>query len=94
MLEDLFDAIVNEIEEREKSLFVSLTYFYEVKINDYIIIKDNIKLNFFHQVVFVAIKNGMHDSKGYVFHSPNSDFKSPKTALHVSKLHNMILSYF
>tara|TARA_Y100000389_G_scaffold205079_1_gene262790 strand:- start:2608 stop:3921 length:1314 start_codon:yes stop_codon:yes gene_type:complete len=86
--------IFNEIEERENSLFVSLTYFHEIKLNDYIIIKNNVKLNFFHQVVFVAIKNGMHDSKGYVFYSPKSNFKNPKVPLHVSKLHNMILSYF
>ena len=51
-------------------------------------------LNFFNEVVFVAIKNGMHDSKGYVFYSPNSNLKTPKEPIHVSELHQMILNYF
>ena len=86
--------IFSEIEQRNKSLFVTLTYPHEVEKNDHIIVNDNIKLNFYNEVVFVAIKNGMHDSKGYVFCSPNCDMKIPKEPVHVSKLHNMILSYF
>ena len=87
-------SIFTEIEERDKSLFVSLTYPNEIKKNSLIIINDNMELNFFNEVVFVAIKNGMHDSKGYVFCSPNSEFKVPKKPTHISKLHDMILSYF
>ena len=87
-------SIFTEIEERDKSLFVSLTYPNEIKKNSQIIINDNMKLNFFNEVVFVAIKNGMHDSKGYVFCSPNSKFKVPKKPTHISKLHDIILSYF
>ena len=59
-----------------------------------IIVNNNKKLNFFEEVVFVAIKNGMHDSKGYVYYSPSSHFKVPKNPIHVSKIHEMILSYF
>jgi hypothetical protein len=87
-------SIFTEIEERDKSLFVSLTYPNEIKKNSQIIINDNMELNFFNEVVFVAIKNGMHDSKGYVFCSPNSKFKVPKKPTHISKLHDIILSYF
>ena len=86
--------IFSEIEERNKSLFVVLTYPHEVKKNDYIILDDNTILNFNDEVVFVAIKNGMHDSKGYVYCSPNCEFKTPSKPVHVSKLHDMILSYF
>ena len=86
--------IFNEVEERDKSLFVTLTYPHEIKKDDNLIVNDNVELNFFNQVVFVAIKNGMHDSKGYVFCSQNSNFKTPKEPVHVSKLYDIILSYF
>jgi hypothetical protein len=86
--------IFTEIDERNNSLFVSLNYPYEIKKNDYIIIKDNKKLNFFNEVVFVAIKNGMHDSKGYVFCSPNLNFETPEKSVHTSKLRDIILSRF
>jgi hypothetical protein len=86
--------IFNEIDERDKSLFVTLTYPNEVKKDDFIVVNNQIKLNFFYEVVFVAIKNGMHDTKGYVFCSPNSNFKITNKPFHVSKLHNLILSYF
>ncbi len=86
--------IFGEIEERNRSLFVSLNYPNEIKKDDFIIINDEINLNFFKEVVFVAIKNGMHDSRGYVFYSPESNLETPKQPIHVSKLHEMILSYF
>ena len=86
--------VFGEIEERDKSLFITLTYPYEVEKNDFLHINENLKLNFFHEVIFVAIKNGMHDSKGYVLYSPNISYKNPKKPVHVSKLHKMILSHF
>ncbi len=86
--------IFQEIEQRDKSLFVTLTYPHEIKKDDYLIDDEKLKLNFNDEVVFVAIKNGMHDSKGYVFCSPYSGFKVPNEPIHVSKLHDVILSYF
>lgn len=86
--------IFSEIEERHKSLFVTLNYPNEIKKEDFIVVNSNLKLNFFKEVVFVAIKNGMHDSKGYVFCSPNSVIETPKESVHVSKIHDMILSNF
>ncbi len=86
--------IFGEIEDRNKSLFVSLNYPNEIKKNDYIKINSDLKLNFYNEVVFVAIKNGMHDSKGYVFCSPNLGFKAPSEAIHVSKLHDIIVDHF
>ncbi len=86
--------IFNEIEERDKSLFVTLTYPYEVKKDDIITTMDSRKFNFFNELVFVAIKNGMHDSKGYVMYSPNTKYQKPAGPIHISKLQDMILSYF
>ena len=86
--------IFSEIEQRNKSLFVVLTYADEIKKDDYILIKDNLKINFFNEVFFVAIKNGIHDSKGYVFYSQDLDFIKPKNSVHISKIHDMILNQF
>lgn len=86
--------IFGEIEERDKSLFVVLTYPHEVKKEDIIIVNKKIKLNFFDELVFVAIKNGMHCSKGYVFLSEDNNFIIPKKPIHVSNLHGIILNHF
>ena len=75
-------------------MFVTLTYPNEIKKNDYIIVNNDLLLNFFNEVVFVAIKNGMHDTKGYAFSTPSVDLEIPKEKVHVSKIHNIILNYF
>ena len=84
--------IFSEIDERDKSLFVTLTYPIEVKKEDSLIINENLELNFFNEVSFVAIKNGKHNQKGYVFCSPNINLKTPAEPIHVSKIHNLITS--
>ena len=86
--------IFNEIEERKNSLFVTLTYPHEVKKNDKITIKEGLEFNFLNELVFVAIKNGKHDSKGYAFGSPNPNINFPDKPIHISKLHDIILSHF
>jgi hypothetical protein len=86
--------IFDEIEKRDRSLFVTLTYPHEVKNGDYIFVNNKLELNFFNETVFVAIKNGMHDTKGYVFYSPNSNIQLPERPVHISKLHDMILNHF
>ena len=86
--------IFNEIEERENSLFVTLTYPHEVQKKDRLTINDNLELNFFDEIVFVAIKNGKHDTKGYGFYSLNPNFHLPNEKIHISKIHDLILSYF
>lgn len=86
--------IFGEIDERDNSLFVTLTYSNELKKNDLIVINENKKLSFLDYVVFVAIKNGMHDSKGYVFCSPNFKLKQKLKTVHISKLHDLILNNF
>lgn len=86
--------IFNEIEIRNKSLFVTLTYPIEIKKEDQIVINQDLELNFLEEVLFVAIKNGKHDEKGYVFHSPNINFETPAESIHVSKINDLIISNF
>ncbi len=84
--------IFNEIEERRKSLFLTLTYPNEVKKDDVLSVDNKLELNFASQIVFVAIKNGMHDSKGYVFCSQNVNFEIPNDPIHISKLQKIIIN--
>jgi hypothetical protein len=86
--------IFEEIEIRNKSLFISLTYPHEIKKDDYIVVNNNLELNLFNEVNFVAIKNGMHDGKGYLFSSPNINLENSKYSFHVSEIYNMILKLF
>ncbi len=86
--------IFNEIETRNKSLFVTLTYPLEIEKNDKLFVNKNLTFNFLNEVYFVAIKNGKHDKKGYAFCSPNINFKTPTDLIHVSKINNLIMSNF
>ena len=61
--------------------------------NDYIIYKKK-QYEFFSKIVFVAIKNGMHDQKGYVFMSPEIEIKKLQKEEHVSKIHQIIKTQF
>lgn len=54
------------IEKRKRSLFISLTYDNEITQNDSVIIKDN-KIDIFRAVSFVSLKNGIHNSKGFLY---------------------------
>ena len=85
--------IFNEIEIREKSLFVILTYPKEIKKDSSIVInKKSIKL--VSHVVFVAIKNGKHQSKGFAFFSESLKDIIPNQNAHVSELFNLIEQFF
>jgi hypothetical protein len=84
--------IFQDIDERDKSLFVTLTYPAEVKKEDKLIVNQNSEFNFFNEISFVAIKNGKHDKKGYVFCSPNLNFKISQKSTHVASIHDLILN--
>ena len=84
--------LFGEIHVREKSLFVTLTYPNEITQSDFISLKHK-KLYLFNHVNFVAIKNGMHNDRGY-FYYPN-DFSIPKnTDFNIKDLRNIFLDYF
>ena len=69
--------IFEEIENRGSSLFVILTYPREIQGtgNFKVIGKDRNLDNFQDEVVFVAIKNGHHDSLGYVLGLEHTSLK-------------------
>jgi len=61
-----------DIDNRGLSLFVTLKYPEEILNNDFFE-SENIKIKAIENVSFVAIKNGIHNNLGYVYH--NMDLK-------------------
>lgn len=60
--------IFGVVDNRGDSLFVTLTYAEEVTESTRLVL-DGLSINFFEHVVFVALKNGEHCSRGYVVSS-------------------------
>ena len=87
------EKLFEEIEVRNDSLFVTLTYSKEINSHTNFNFKDK-KINLLDKVVFVAIKNGKHQSKGYAFFSENIDDFMPVNNSHVKELYNSIMNYF
>ena len=85
--------IFNEIEIREKSLFIILTYPFEINKNSFINV-NNKKIELEKHVVFIAIKNGKHQSKGYAFFSNHFNDILPEDNIHVKKLSNLVYKFF
>jgi hypothetical protein len=98
--EDLSSIMVNHkeklfgyIDNRGIDLFVTLTYPYEITDKTTITFNDY-KFLLKEHVSFVAIKNGMHDAKGYAFLSDGLDNPFPEKKTHVSNIHGVILNFF
>ena len=85
--------LFEEIDNRGKDLFVALTYPHEIDLNTSISI-DGKTLLLKEYVVFVAIKNGMHDQKGFAYFSDNFNGDVPKKNEHVSKIFFSIIEHF
>lgn len=83
--------LFNEIDNRGKSLFVTLTYPHEILPGDKAISPDGEVTDLDKKVAFVAIKNGMHDTKGFAFASKGVWKSTPKSAVHVSALYDLTL---
>ena len=76
------------IDNRGLSLFVTLTYDQEIKSST-IVEQNNIKLSL--HVAFVAIKNGHHDERGFIF--SETDLKL-KNGTNIKDLGSSILNLF
>ena len=83
--------LFSEIERRETSLFVTLTYSNKLLENENIVL-NNRSLKLAEEFLFVAIKNGHHDEIGYVF--TNFETKKIKDGYHVKEIGSEILDYF
>jgi hypothetical protein len=84
--------LFGEIDNRGNSLFVTLTYPNEITDSTtYSADKENLLLP---HVNFVAIKNGMHQGKGFAFFSKGMVEHAPVNESHVAELGNSIKRYF
>jgi hypothetical protein len=87
------EPLFGEIENRGDQLFVTLTYPHEIEVTD-TVKSGAIELGMMEEIVFVAIKNGMHQSKGFAFFTPGVAGLSPENGSHVKDLYWTALNYF
>lgn len=92
-VEESNTPLFGQIDNRGESLFVSLTYPFEIKPSTIFQLNGH-KSQLHPHVSFVAIKNGMHQGKGFAFFTPGIISKAPRDGAHVSQLGNSILNYF
>ena len=79
------------LKKRKDSIFVTLTYPYDINEDDVFLNKNKI-LNIKNNTDFVAIKNGEHNSDGYFFTNiSNYRFKEK---FNIKKIHKLIINYF
>lgn len=83
-----------QIDNRGKSLFITLVISEEISEFDYLYLRENIKIKIIDYVNFVALKNGMHDQKGFIYFTNDEFYISSDNLFHVKEIHNIILNYF
>jgi hypothetical protein len=86
--------VFGEIDRRGTHVFATLTYPDEIKPNDTLVRSNGARLqNFGTMVSFVAIKNGMHSTRGFAFLSPNAHVPLRVDGpCHVARLFDVALS--
>ena len=85
--------VFGEIDNRGCDLFVVLDYPFEVTDNTEVLLGNSwCKLS--PEVVFVAVKNGEHEGRGFAYFSPGLVKSMPSNKAHVSKLFNTVCEYF
>ena len=88
------DKIFGIVDNRGNSLFVTLTYNQEITNKILVFNRDrSIKLKLSEFVSFVALKNGIHDQRGYAYLSKKIGIKS-KENFHVKEIFNVIINYY
>lgn len=86
-------ALFEEVDNRGASLYVTLTYPNEVTPSTTVLGCAN-PLKLQDHVVFVAVKNGMHDANGFICcHGDMARF-APTDGAHVKSLHTAVLDFF
>lgn len=91
-----FKTIKNEnifgvIDNRGASLFVSFTHSNEIKKEEKFYYGSK-EISIYDDMVFVAIKNGIHDQEGYLFTSQSVD--CDKSTFHIKEIFSIIKNYF
>lgn len=87
------EPLFGEIDNRGSSLFVTLTYPYEITPQTQYQVGER-KAALLPEVSFVAIKNGMHQQKGFAFFTPGIAKHAPPDKAHVAKLAWTVKQFF
>ena len=82
--------ILNNLNETQKSIVTSNNFFFMISV----IIIDDIKIKLSDYFIFVAIKNGKHQAKGFAFFSNAIEKFIPNNNEHVKNIYNSIIRYF
>jgi hypothetical protein len=85
--------LFEEIENRGHSLFVTLTYPNEI-LDDTMAVGAERRVALKSQTVFVAIKNGMHDTQGYIYCQGEVSLYAPDNGAHVKHLYSTVMNFF
>lgn len=93
VIESCGTPIFEEVENRGNSLFVSLTYSQEIREGTIAVLGD-MRVPLENETTFVAIKNGMHDGKGYAYFQGDVSRYAPENGSHVKHLHSAVLNFF
>jgi len=85
--------LFGDVENRGDSIFLSLVYPNEIG-PDLVVSHENGELPLAPWVAFVAIKNGMHDPRGYAFFRGQVSRHAPADGAHVRELYGTVMNYF
>jgi hypothetical protein len=86
-------SLFGEIEQRDNTAFVTLTYPNEITDRTVINYK-NKDFYILPHLAFVALKNGKHQSEGFAFFSRGVSSYAPSDKSHVKEIFSSVLSYF
>ena len=89
-------ALFGQLEKRPNELFVTMNYPFEITSNTALDENEFVNASFrlAEHVNFVAIKNGEHQAKGFVFIDPRLEGAEFRDGDHVARLHDTILNQF
>ena len=91
-LERTGKVVFSDVEIREQGLFVTMTYPDEILPTDVAVTASGKRLEDFGRAVhFVAIKNGMHSTRGFAFVTPSEKLDLPSQAVSVARLFDLTL---
>ena len=85
--------LFGEIDNRGTDVFVVLDYSREITSDTEVVINGR-RSKLIDDVVFVAVKNGEHEGRGYAYFSPKLQSFLPDNKAHVSTLFYTICSFF
>ena len=85
--------LFGEIDNRGRSVFVTMTYPEEITVDTTVTLASG-EVALQPHVAFVAIKNGMHDARGYAFFKGGVEAHAPDEGAHVGRLFETVRSYF